>query len=72
MLFTFCLQDNAIPYLKENSGSTSEEKQNGNKKRTCEVPIQKDTSEGLKDDVCGRDAPEGYATVCKYVSRSMS
>lgn len=59
----YFLQENAIPYLKENSGSPNDDRPT---KRTCQVPIQKETNEGLRDDICGKDAPVGYATVCKY------
>lgn len=63
-------QENAIPYFKENSGDpqqpTGTEEGNVKKEqRTCQVPIQKETSDGFADDICGKDAPEGYATVCK-------
>lgn len=35
--------------------------------RVCQVPIQKETGDGYVDDICGKEAPEGYATVCKCV-----
>lgn len=31
----------------------------------CWVPEQKETSEGLRDEACGRDAPEGQAGLCR-------
>ncbi|ODM93807.1 E3 ubiquitin-protein ligase RNF31, partial [Orchesella cincta] len=92
------LEENAIPYFKENSGedqlepspsSTSEPEptktesgddvdggdENANtatttttpkkKPRLCQVPVQKETNDGFVDEICGKEAPEGYATVCK-------
>lgn len=35
------------------------------KRRVCQVPIQRETSDGFLDEICGKEAPKGYATVCK-------
>jgi E3 ubiquitin-protein ligase RNF31 len=65
-ILTKLLEENAIPYLKENSGvSAAESIDTESAERTCKVPIQKETSDGLKDDECGKEAPAGFATVCK-------
>ena len=33
----------------------------------CLVQEQKELPDGLKDDICGRIVPDGYAGLCRYV-----
>lgn len=32
----------------------------------CQVQEQKELPDGLKDDICGRVVPSGYAGLCRY------
>ena len=34
----------------------------------CRVMLQKESAEGLRDEPCGKDADNGCAGLCKYVS----
>lgn len=38
----------------------------------CSVLLQKETVDGLKDEACGKDAMEGCAGLCRYLSLHMS
>lgn len=32
---------------------------------SCQVQEQKELADGLKDDICGRTVPSGYAGLCR-------
>ncbi len=34
------------------------------KPRGCRAMLQKETMEGLKDEECGKDVPDGHAGLC--------
>ncbi|KAK7079022.1 ubiquitin-protein transferase activity protein, partial [Halocaridina rubra] len=55
------LKDAGISYDTE-SKLVSE---NPGQKRVCLVQEQKELPDGLKDDICGRIVPEGYAGLCR-------
>ncbi|KAG0721320.1 E3 ubiquitin-protein ligase RNF31 [Chionoecetes opilio] len=56
--------------LKDASVSYDTEAPKGREKKTgwrtlCQVQEQKELADGLKDDVCGRTVPSGYAGLCR-------
>lgn len=38
----------------------------------CRVQVQKETADGLADDLCNEIAPRNYAGYCKYVQNSFA
>lgn len=52
------LEEKAVAFNKSPPVHWEETKQ-------CQVPEQKETSEGLKDDICGKEVEDGMAGLCR-------
>lgn len=52
-----------MSYDTEPPGGQLEQK--GGARPSCQVQEQKELPDGLKDDICGRIVPAGYAGLCR-------
>lgn len=53
-----------MSYDTEPPGGQQLEQKSG--RTLCQVQEQKELPDGLKDDICGRIVPAGYAGLCRY------
>ncbi|XP_042232259.1 E3 ubiquitin-protein ligase lubel-like isoform X26 [Homarus americanus] len=59
------LKDAGVSFDTEPQGGPQQDPPPGGTRQLCQVQEQKELPDGLKDDICGRVVPSGYAGLCR-------